>query len=444
MESCITTKSPGKCLICGGYLILSEKNSGIVFNVDAFIECSSKYEQYTYDSNSQNEIVISAYSTYNQITYTYSLSLMDHELQLSLQSPKENNNVWIYYSIKTAFYLFFLYHKEKSIKEYIETLRERKKKIMINIKGDHRFYSYKDSKESDNSIKTGLGSSSALISSITSNMMLLLYGKENIKVNSINEIDNNELKCLIVLSSLLANNFAQNKIGSGFDIISSLLGSQVFHKYNNTLSFIHPFLFDEDNQKVLNNFIDEYNSKYLSLIKYMKDTSLIQNTKLQIRLISIECGSDTRIFVKKVTEYAKANMTTYLFDDKLFYQLNTINQSLISLFLSNDFSSLLLPKIKEHCLSYRNLLQQISTATKVDIEPSILSPLLDSLISKENILFAICPGAGGYDSIVVLGTEEDNFNKEVNDCVESFNSSHSNIKAYIISANIFNKGTLIE
>ena len=81
---------------------------------------------------------------------------MDHELQLSLQSPKENNNVWIYYSIKTAFYLFFLYHKEKSIKEYIETLRERKKKIMINIKGDHRFYSYKDSKESDNSIKTGL------------------------------------------------------------------------------------------------------------------------------------------------------------------------------------------------------------------------------------------------------------------------------------------------
>ena len=315
---------------------------------------------------------------------------------------------------------------------------------MINIKGDHRFYSYKDSKESDNSIKTGLGSSSALISSITSNMMLLLYGKENIKVNSINKIDNNELKCLIVLSSLLANNFAQNKIGSGFDIISSLLGSQVFHKYNNTLSFIHPFLFDEDNQKVLNNFIDEYNSKYLSLIKYMKDTSLIQNTKLQIRLISIECGSDTRIFVKKVTEYAKANMTTYLFDDKLFYQLNTINQSLISLFLSNDFSSLLLPKIKEHCLSYRNLLQQISTATKVDIEPSILSPLLDSLISKENILFAICPGAGGYDSIVVLGTEEDNFNKEVNDCVESFNSSHSNIKAYIISANISNKGTLIE
>lgn len=443
MESCITTKSPGKCLICGGYLILSEKNSGIVFNVDAFIECSSIYEQYTYDSNSQNEIVVSAYSTYNQITYTYILSLLDNELQLSLQSPKDNNNVWIYYSIKTAFYLFFLYHKEKSIKEYIKTLRERKVKIMINIKGDHRFYSYKDSKESGNSIKTGLGSSSALISSISSNMILMLYGKENINVNSINEIDNNDLKCLIVLSSLLANNFAQNKIGSGFDIISSLLGSQVFHKYNSTLSFVHPFLFYEDNQKVLNNFIDEYNSKYLSLIKYMKDTSLIQNTKLQIRLISIECGSDTRIFVKKVTEYAKANMTTHLFDDKLFSQLNAINQSLISLFLSND-SSLLLPKIKEHCLSYRKLLQQISTATKVDIEPSIISPLLDNLISKSNIFFAICPGAGGYDSIVVLGTEEDELNKDINDCVESFNSSHSNIKAYIISANISNKGTIIE
>ena len=273
MESCITTKSPGKCLICGGYLILSEKNSGIVFNVDAFIECSSKYEQYTYDSNSQNEIVISAYSTYNQITYTYSLSLMDHELQLSLQSPKENNNVWIYYSIKTAFYLFFLYHKEKSIKEYIGTLRERKKKIMINIKGDHRFYSYKDSKESDNSIKTGLGSSSALISSITSNMMLLLYGKENIKVNSINEIDNNELKCLIVLSSLLANNFAQNKIGSGFDILSSILGSQIFHQYLHQLNFDAPLLINQNNKIRLDKFLDEYEKTYLSQIKFLSHST---------------------------------------------------------------------------------------------------------------------------------------------------------------------------
>ena len=68
-KNIIKTKSPGKCLICGGYLILSEKNSGIVFNVDAFIECESKYEHYDYDS--KNEIVISAYSTYNNIEYRF-------------------------------------------------------------------------------------------------------------------------------------------------------------------------------------------------------------------------------------------------------------------------------------------------------------------------------------------------------------------------------------
>lgn len=441
-KNIIKTKSPGKCLICGGYLILSEKNSGIVFNVDAFIECESKYEHYDYDS--KNEIVISAYSTYNNIEYIYCLSLIDNKLNLNLISPKDNDNVWIYYSIKTAFYLFFLYNKDKSINEYIESLNKKNEKISINIKGDHRFYSYKESKENDNNIKTGLGSSSALISSICSNIILLLYGKENINANSINEIDNNEIKSLIVLTSLLANNFAQNKIGSGFDIISSLLGSQVFHKFNKSMTFTNAFTFDTDNVNLLKCFIDEFHSKYISMIKYMKDSPLFKNTKLYLKLISIECGSDTRIFVKKVTEYAKENMTTYLFDDPLFSQLNSINQSLISLFLSNESPSVLLPKIKQHCISYRKLLRQISTATKVDIEPSILSPLLDSIINKANVIFAICPGAGGYDSIVVLGTDEEEFNKEVTNCVDSFNNSHNNIKAYIISAHLSNNGTLIE
>ena len=64
--------------------------------------------------------------------------------------------------------------------------------------------------------------------------------------------------------------------------------------------------------------------------------------KFQLGMISIECGSDTRIFVKKVTEYAKSKMTNEIFDDELFFTFIlplilqiTFSMISISLFMSD-------------------------------------------------------------------------------------------------------------
>ena len=66
--------------------------------------------------------------------------------------------------------LFYLTQNENSI----DTLFNKNKEIEINvlIKSDYRFFSYSKENLSKN-IKTGLGSSSALISSLTSNLILL-------------------------------------------------------------------------------------------------------------------------------------------------------------------------------------------------------------------------------------------------------------------------------
>ena len=42
----IITKSPGKCLICGGYLILNKNKKGVVFNIDTYIESKCEIENY--------------------------------------------------------------------------------------------------------------------------------------------------------------------------------------------------------------------------------------------------------------------------------------------------------------------------------------------------------------------------------------------------------------
>ena len=96
-----------------------------------------------------------------------------------------------------------------------------------------------------------------------------------------------------------------------------------------------------------------------------------------------------------------------LYDDELFTSLNDINEKIINWFLKSKKDNELL---KDLCKKYRNILRKISQESKVDIEPEILTPLLNKLISNENIIYSICPGAGGYDSIILMSN--DNINKE--------------------------------
>jgi phosphomevalonate kinase len=85
----------------------------------------------------------------------------------------------------------------------------------------------------------------------------------------------------------------------------------------------------------------------------------------------------------------------------------------------------------------------------VDIEPEILTPLLDKLISNQKIIYSICPGAGGYDSIVIMGNNKvskDELISEINKIINEFNEKNKimNIKANILEVNISKDfGTLL-
>ena len=80
-----------------------------------------------------------------------------------------------------------------------------------------------------------------------------------------------------------------------------------------------------------------------------------------------------------------------------------------------------------------------------------MTPLLDNLIKNSNIIYAICPGAGGYDSIIIIGKEniEDSILiKEINNIINNFNNENLNkqlnIKANLFQANIpIDSGTII-
>lgn len=454
-------KTPGKCLITGGYLILNPNKNGLVVNIDAYFQVTSIIEPISNLVSlslpqSLPAINLSVKSLYLNEQFSYSISLNQSSIEVT-QIDMSNSNKWIENSIKSSFYSFLCLNTDIDPNDLQFQLSN--KNIIISIESDYRFYSYdKNSKRKD--IKTGLGSSSALIVSLCSNLIALLYkhsSKLSLKINekSLKELDEH-IQSVITYASILSNNISQNKIGSGFDIIACLFGNQIFHQCRLNFPSFDSFNFSNELLKEIVQFLEEYQVKYLNKISLLGNMPSI----IKLALISIEHGSDTRIMVKNVLSWAEAHKSNELFDDELFKELDIINTKVIQLIQSNifctndnktDLLQLLKDKVailKQLCMEYRNKLKEISKETKVDIEPLVLSSLLDDLIESNQIIYAICPGAGGYDSIFVLGIEEnqddEGFFNKIAFCVNIFNTTHKddNYKAFVIKSSIVNNGTV--
>ena len=447
-KNSIIIKSPGKSLLSGGYLILDKSKRGLVINIDTYISCESYYLIKGKSNESEkNSLLFNIYSEYLNQNFNYIVSMdFNNDNELKIFEKNDKDNKWIKNCIISSLLIYL--SKNNNFNDLFNS--NNKIEINITIKSDYRFYSYSPDNISQK-IKTGLGSSSAFINSLTSNL-ILTYDKilnkkiypKNIVIKNL--VDNN-IKAIILGSCLLSNNLSQNKIGSCFDIISSLFGSQIFIQTQQNIFLNSPFNLNEENKSKINNFIEYLKSEYIPNILFLNENN--KYLKNKIYFVSIEIGSDTRIFVKKVLEYANNKKKDKLFDDDLFSQLNALNEKIINLFLNN--SNIDNSLIKELCIKYRIILRKISEESKVDIEPGILTPLLDNLIKLDDIIYAICPGAGGYDSIIIMAKDKINESqlfKNINDIIDDFNKKNHdnklNIKANIIDVNISKiPGTII-
>ena len=447
-KNSIIIKSPGKSLLSGGYLILDKSKRGLVINIDTYISCESYYLIKGKSNESEkNSLLFNIYSEYLNQNFNYIVSMdFNNDNELKIFEKNDKDNKWIKNCIISSLLIYL--SKNNNFNDLFNS--NNKIEINITIKSDYRFYSYSPDNISQK-VKTGLGSSSAFINSLTSNL-ILTYDKilnkkiypKNIVIKNL--VDNN-IKAIILGSCLLSNNLSQNKIGSCFDIISSLFGSQIFIQTQQNIFLNSPFYLNEENKSKINNFIEYLKSEYIPNILFLNENN--KYLKNKIYFVSIEIGSDTRIFVKKVLEYANNKKKDKLFDDDLFSQLNALNEKIINLFLNN--SNIDNSLIKELCIKYRIILRKISEESKVDIEPGILTPLLDNLIKLDDIIYAICPGAGGYDSIIIMAKDKINESelfKNINDIIDDFNKKNNdnklNIKANIIDVNISKiPGTII-
>ena len=152
----------------------------------------------------------------------------------------------------------------------------------------------------DPSKKTGLGSSAALIVSFIAGTFKAL--------GLLDALQKDEALDLVHKHSQVLNAFVQEKVGSGFDIACSVYGSQSYQRFTNVdnLTKLVNKIQEgfKDQAKVFEDLGSVY-EEFSRTFDYKVKKQIINSQQYQVCLIDVNSGSDTKLMVKLVLDWAK-------------------------------------------------------------------------------------------------------------------------------------------
>lgn len=187
-------------------------------------------------------------------------------------------------------------------------------------------------------------SSAALISSLTSS--ILLYYSPKVDVKTLETLSQN------------AHHTAQGKIGSGFDVSTAIYGSQIYTK-------------------------KEFGERIVEKVNVKRG---------KIRLGDVKEGSESVGMSRKVLAGIKNSP-----GKEVFEELKGKNEESIRGYVEG----------KEFGDGVRSCLRELGSACDVEIEPVVRRKILNDTQEIEGVEYCCVPGAGGFDAICCVGGGEE-------------------------------------
>ena len=241
--------------------------------------------------------------------------------------------------------------------------------------------------------KTGLGSSAALVTSLTAALLTHYLPREVFDLAS--EEGQKRLHNL----AQIAHCAAQGKVGSGFDIATAVYGSCLYRRFSPSLleglkgpGEAH---FAED----LAALVEERGVARQWDVEVFKQRVKIPRG-LRLVMCDVDCGSETPGMVREVLAWRKRESEEA---EMLWMQLQRRNEGVAEELTrlaesgSNDYGPL--RKVIEEVRTY---IREMSRLSGVPIEPPPQTKLIDACSELEGVVGGVVPGAGGYDAIVLL------------------------------------------
>lgn len=248
--------------------------------------------------------------------------------------------------------------------------------------------------------KTGLGSSAALVTSLTAALLSHYLHPMHFDLTS------DKGRSILHNLAQTAHCRAQGKIGSGFDVAAAVYGSCLYRRFS-------PATLDSVPQPGQAGFA----TRLEEVVKGQWDTELWKDRvslppRVAMRMVDVECGSQTVGMVKSVNAWRAADPEG---SKALWADLQTRNEELARVLAEGKVDEL--PAALK---ASRELVKQMGVASGVPIEPDSQTLLIDALGAVEGVYGGVVPGAGGFDAVAVLVRDDEETTKRLENFLEGW------------------------
>ncbi|KAF5559438.1 phosphomevalonate kinase [Fusarium napiforme] len=405
----IAVSAPGKVFLAGGYLVLDQEYTAFVFGLDARINIIAGDIHTTAGVQLTEIVVDSPQFLEAQWRYGYHLAGEGGGIkvtQLQVSGAQINPNPFVETTLSYAL-------------TYIDRVAKHRPShsmasARLIILADNDYYSHSESESTrqgrfakfpvtlGDANKTGLGSSAALVTSLTA-ALLAHYLPEDLF-----NLQSDQGKRTLHNLAQAAHCAAQGKVGSGFDVATAVYGSCRYRRFSpETLSSI-PEPGAAGFADALVKLVDGESAWDVEVLK----DAVIMPKGVVLRMCDVDCGSKTVGMVKKVLKWRSSNPEE---SKKLWDELQKRNEQLIATLNAGDVENL-----PGKITAVREMIRQMGSASDVPIEPESQTELLDALSTVEGVYGGVVPGAGGYDALALLMKDDEETKQRVEEFLDKW------------------------
>jgi phosphomevalonate kinase len=486
-----TASAPGKILLAGGYLVLESPNVGLVIAVDKRFYTTVEFTS----GGNMDDMGTASSKADNDIGNAAPSDTFSDTLSITVKSPQFRQE-WKYLYQKNLFTLVADESFNTSTNAFVEkTLRIsllyllsrtsihtdtdnndkknntilRATALLVTIRADNDFYSlvpHLEERQLDRSLtsvqklppflpatadadgkilKTGLGSSAALVTSLVAALCHAGSSHTNRYTGDDDDDTNDDTNVIIHNLAQICHCHAQGKVGSGFDVSSACHGSHVYQRFPASILANLLTLLDENGDSDGgDSSLSAVQNLLLSTVESRTWTGGIAEPLqlpgvLQVMLADVSGGSESPSMARTVLAWKKEQQQSTAaaaaaavphWDD-----LVEINRSIVQLLqqirdvsvseedtqmltkstadswgadTSNGSSvGRLLFQLHHAFQDSRRHLKAMGDAASVPIEPDQQTSLADATLALPGVVACLVPGAGGYDALACVYINDD-------------------------------------
>ncbi|ROV95263.1 hypothetical protein VPNG_08980 [Cytospora leucostoma] len=394
--------APGKVLLAGGYLVTDRDYTGLVFGLNARINVVAQRIPTSQGVQLTEIVVESPQFVGGTWRYGYHLAPEDGGItvtQLQVGSTYDSNpfiETTLTYALT---YIARVAHQRPS---------HSFKPARLTILADTDYYSAPTEQQQQQSAttttttatkrfipfgttlkaakKTGLGSSAALVTSLTAALLSHYLPASRF------DLGTDAGRSILHNLAQTAHCRAQGKIGSGFDVAAAVYGSCLYRRFSPSVLDAVPQPGHPSFGARLEAVVDGKDQKEWDT-EVRKDAVSLP-AGVAMRMVDVECGSQTVGMVKAVNAWRGRDPPG---SGQLWAELQGRNEDLARVLAAGDVG-----RLPAALRASRELVRRMGAESGVPIEPAAQTELIDALGGVEGVFGGVVPGAGGFDAVAVL------------------------------------------